>query len=48
MGTCTEKVCSEMSITREAQDEYAIRSYKKARAAQEDGTFDWEIVDLVE
>ena len=33
MGSCTEKVCSEMSISREAQDEFAIDSYNKARAA---------------
>ena len=48
MGSCTEKVCSEMGITREAQDEYAIQSYHKARKAQEAGIFDWEIVDIVE
>ena len=33
MGSCTEKVCLEMSISREAQDEFAIDSYNKARAA---------------
>ena len=27
MGNCTEKVVSELGITREAQDEYAIKSY---------------------
>ena len=48
MGSCTEKVCSELGITREAQDEYAIKSYNKAREAQEKGVFDWEIVDIVE
>lgn len=48
MGLCTEKVCSELGITREAQDEYAIKSYNRARAAQEAGVFDWEIVDVVE
>jgi len=37
-----------MGITREAQDEFAIRSYNRARAAQEKGLFDWEIVDIVE
>ena len=42
MGSCTEKICSEMSITREAQDEFAIESYNRARAAQEAGIFDWE------
>ena len=48
MGACTEKVCSELGITREAQDEFAIKSYNKARKAQETGIFDWEIVDIVE
>ena len=48
MGSCTEKICSEMGITREAQDEFAIRSYNRARKAQESGIFDWEIVDIVE
>ena len=33
MGSCVEKVNSEMGITREAQDEYAIQSYERARAA---------------
>ena len=47
MGSCTEKVVSEMSISRQAQDEYAIESYKRARAAQEAGVFEWEICDVV-
>ena len=33
MGSCVEKVNSEMGISREAQDEYAIMSYTRARAA---------------
>ena len=48
MGACTEKICSEMSITREAQDEYAIRSYQKARAAQENGLYKDEIITITE
>jgi len=48
MGTCTEKLCSELGITRQAQDEYAIGSYEKARAAQQNGIFDWEITPIVE
>jgi acetyl-CoA C-acetyltransferase len=48
MGSCVEKICSEMGITREAQDEYAIQSYMRAREAQERGLFEWEIVDVVE
>ena len=47
MGSCVEKVCSEMSITREAQDEYAIESYNRARAAQEAGILDWETVEII-
>ena len=30
MGTCTEKVNSDMGITREMQDQWAIRSYERA------------------
>jgi acetyl-CoA C-acetyltransferase len=48
MGSCTEKICTELGITRESQDEYAIKSYHKTREAQEKGIFDWEIVDIVE
>jgi acetyl-CoA C-acetyltransferase len=48
MGACTEKVCSELGLTREAQDEWAIQSYHRAREAQEKGIFDIEIVDIIE
>ena len=47
MGSCTEKVNAEMGITREMQDQWAVRSYTRARDAQADGSFDWEIVDIV-
>lgn len=33
MGSCVEKVASEMGISREAQDEFAIMSYNRAREA---------------
>jgi len=33
MGSCSEKFISEMGITRQAQDEFAIQSYTRARAA---------------
>lgn len=36
-----------MGITREMQDEYAIESYNRARAAQEAGFLDNETVDVV-
>lgn len=48
MGNCVEKTNSEFQITREQQDEYAIKSYEKAREAQVDGTFEWEISPVEE
>jgi len=48
MGGCVEKVNSEMGITREMQDEYAIASYNRARLAQESGIFAEEIVEVVQ
>lgn len=33
MGSCGEKTAKELVISREAQDEYAIGSYKKSAAA---------------
>ena len=48
MGSCVEKICSDLGITREASDEFAIESYTKARAAQEAGIFDWETVEIIQ
>jgi acetyl-CoA C-acetyltransferase len=48
MGSCVEKICAEMNISREAQDEYAIQSYTKARAAQQAGILDWEIIEVIQ
>lgn len=48
MGSCSEKFISEMGITRQAQDEFAIQSYTRARAAQEAGLFDGEIVEVIQ
>lgn len=48
MGSCTEKICSEMGITREAQDQFAIMSYNRAINSQKTGLFDWEIVEVIE
>lgn len=48
MGNCVEKINSELNISREAQDNYAIESYNRARAAQESGVFDWEITEVVQ
>lgn len=43
MGSCVEKNVSEMGISREAQDEYAIMSYSRTREAIENGYFKDEI-----
>ena len=46
MGNFGEVCADKYSFTREAQDEFAIESYKRARAASEDGSFDNEIVPV--
>ncbi len=46
MGNCAENTAKEMNITREAQDEYAIQSYKRSAAAWESGMFKDEIVPV--
>jgi len=46
MGIAAELCASEMNITREEQDEFAVSSYKKARAAIEAGEFKREIVPV--
>jgi len=48
MGACSEKFCSELNITREAQDHFAITSYERARAAQAAGVFNWEITPVLQ
>ncbi len=46
MGLTAEKVVSKYGIPRNAQDEFALASHRKAAAAQEAGKFDQEIVPL--
>ncbi|MFC6974949.1 thiolase family protein [Halomicroarcula sp. GCM10025709] len=46
MGMTAEKVSEEHEITREAQDEYALRSHERAAAATDDGRFGDEIVPI--
>ncbi len=46
MGSCAEICVRELGYTREQQDEYAVRSYKRALAAQDGGIFDKEIVPV--
>ncbi|MFB6090946.1 MAG: acetyl-CoA C-acyltransferase [Halobellus sp.] len=44
MGMTAEKVADEYDVSREAQDEYALRSHRRAAEATESGTFADEIV----
>ena len=47
MGTFAEDCAEKYQFTREQQDEYAIASLAAALKAQEDGTFDREVVPVV-
>ena len=44
MGNCAEMCARKYEVTREAQDAYAIQSYKRAIKAQEQGAFGPEMV----
>ena len=46
MGNCADNTAREMGITREMQDEYAIRSYQLTAAATKAGLFKNEIVPV--
>ncbi|MCS6973354.1 MAG: acetyl-CoA C-acyltransferase [Cyclobacteriaceae bacterium] len=46
MGVCADHTAKEMNISREDQDNYAIRSYKRAAAAWASGKFKDEIVPV--
>ena len=46
MGNCADNTAKEMNISREAQDEYAINSYKRVAEATEAGEFKDEIVPV--
>ncbi len=46
MGTFAEDCAADYGFTREAQDEFARRSFDRARAASEDGRFAWEIAPV--
>ena len=46
MGSCAESCAARYEFSREAQDEYAARSYRRAQAAMEDGTFEAEITPV--
>jgi acetyl-CoA acyltransferase len=44
MGMTAEKIAGEYDVSREAQDEYALRSHQRAAEATDSGRFDDEIV----
>ncbi len=46
MGVFAESCAGKYSFTREQQDEFALESLRRARAASEDGSFKWEIAPV--
>ncbi len=46
MGNCADNTAKEMNISRKAQDQYAINSYRKVAASTEAGDFKDEIVPV--
>ncbi len=46
MGTFAEECADQYGFTRQAQDEFAIRSTTRAQQAIRDGTFAWEIAPV--
>ncbi|KIX99956.1 uncharacterized protein Z520_04594 [Fonsecaea multimorphosa CBS 102226] len=46
MGNCAENTAKKFNITREMQDEYAIRSFERAQKAWAEGKFKDEIVPV--
>ena len=46
MGNCAEKCAAKYAFTREQQDAFAIESFKRANAAQQDGKFAAEITPV--
>ncbi len=47
MGVFAESCAAKYSFTREAMDDFAIASTERAKRANEDGSFDWEIAPVV-
>ena len=43
LGESTEKVAGMYGITRDAQDEFAVRSHRLAAQAWDDGRYDWVV-----
>ena len=46
MGMTAEKVAEEYDVSREDQDEYALRSHQRAAAATDEGRFDDQVVPI--
>ncbi len=46
MGTCGDKCAAEYKVSREAQDEWAKESFRRALSAQKEGQFDAEIAPV--
>jgi acetyl-CoA C-acetyltransferase len=46
MGNCADHTAKEMNISREAQDEYAIQSYKRSAEAWKNGSFKDEVIPV--
>ena len=46
MGVLAEKICKEKGISREAQDQYSIASYKRAQKAWEEKSFSDEVCPI--
>jgi len=46
MGSCAEMCATRYEFSRESQDEFAARSYRRSQVASEDGTFAAEIVPV--
>ena len=47
MGQCAENMAEKMQIGRDEQDDYAIRSYERAKAAYENNDIQPELLDVV-
>lgn len=46
MGQFAEQCVAKYQFSREAQDQFAIASTQRAKAANEDGRFDWEVAPV--
>jgi len=46
MGICGDAVAAKYNLTREDQDRFAVDSYKRAQAAQQEGRFKEEIIPV--